>query len=121
MSEVKFPPRVTECFSMGGLRVDYFRNDSPAFEATQGVDRGREYLSLQEHNHLISQLEERLRVAKDAIIKFRKHFASCSDAGFSNMEGADADEFLYWQKWHLENHALLVDANTTLAAIKEKK
>lgn len=56
MSEVKFPPRVfaNEDIEDG---IDFF-------EWSLSDTEGPQYLSLQEHNHLLSQLEERLRVAK---------------------------------------------------------
>lgn len=95
MSSGNFPPRVTECFSMGGLRIDFFVNDSPSFNSVQETDRGREYLSLQEHaatiqakeaEHLknkadiidtmdechkkeIQALEEKQRIAREALPK----------------------------------------------------
>lgn len=69
----------------------------------------------------IQALEEKLRIARSTIHKFRKHFTDCSNAGFSNMEGADEKDFLYWEKWHIENQNLVVEANTALANIRPNK
>lgn len=59
MSEVKFPPRVfaNEDIEDG---IDFF-------EWSLSDTEGPQYLSLQEHNHLLSQLEERLRIATEAL------------------------------------------------------
>lgn len=63
----KFPTRVTECFSMGGLRIDYFANDSAGFKATQETDRGREYLSLEEHLYHVGIVQNQLDKTQEAI------------------------------------------------------
>lgn len=93
MSEVKFPPRV--CLARPKIGSKTWAR--PLSEKIDGHDL--EYLSLQEHNHLLSQLEERLLLAT--------YFIESMDCAFPEIDK--------------ERHLKLCRRCMALAAIKEKK
>jgi len=43
----------------------------------------------------------------------------CRDAGYSNMEGADSKEFIYWEKWAENCAAEVQKENKSLEILAE--
>ena len=117
MSEVKFPPRgfATRFKNQFDIPV-YFHAFANEEKAQEDAGRSGEvipFISLQEHNHLLSQLEERLRVAESKI----------KEAAWSKQEEIG---MRCKQNGHMRDYgkALIEEVRKEreeLAAIKEKK
>lgn len=118
MSEVKFTPRVfaNEDIEDG---IDFF-------EWSLSDTEGPQYLSLQEHNHLLSQLEERLVTAEYD----REAMASLWSEGKKRLEErlrvAESyfkiiDDHTAEYSGVAGNQVLFETVKAALAAIKEKQ
>lgn len=115
MSKVKFPPRVRIFCAFDNFERKIKVSGADRYFGIPMNPPGKPYeaISIAEHESKISQLEERLRVARDALI-----FYSDSDP-----DDYIAQDILDWDL--VNNGAAIQDkgkrAREALAAIKEKK
>jgi len=72
----KFPPRVwiiEKMIDAGGFNYSEFICNSKSWKSVYGFPN--EYLSLEEHQAIISDLEKRLQIAREALDKLQAGFA----------------------------------------------
>lgn len=93
----KFPPRAWIDNTENALVPSVA--GSTLASGQQSDDNEEEYLSLAEHSSLLAAAQEENRRLREALDQQVVWLTDCRDAGYSNMEGAELKDFLYWEKW----------------------
>lgn len=103
-ADEKWPSRIRECRSMGGLRINYFAVDSAAYEASDPEWRGYEFLSLYEHQAQITSLE--LKMDKmAAALEFYENGGEPYSLDITKDNGEKATKGLQdYRKWKAGNN-----------------